>query len=77
MSNQIFPLTSSFVEYLRPTALREIMDRKAGISPEQRQAMNIEAKVREDKINALAVEACGKLSREEYEALAYYLTRYC
>ena len=66
---------SAFLEYLRPMALRSIVDRAAGISPQQREQMDrVEAK-RWRRVSDLAVQACGKLTDAEYEALAEYLTR--
>lgn len=77
MSVHGLPDMSSFIEYLRPVALRTILDKAAGISPQQREQMDkVEAK-RWRRVSDLAVQACGKLTDAEYEALAEYLTRDC
>lgn len=67
----------NFVECLKPAAFRQLVDKMAGISPEQRVLLDAKKAEQEARIDALAKQAIGKLTSEEADALNEYWTRDC
>ena len=63
---------SEFLSRLRPTAITGILDRKAGITPEQRLAINEARRAEELRLSARAKEIIKGLSDDDIDALHHY-----
>jgi hypothetical protein len=65
-------IENEFIQHMRPTSIRSILDKRIGITPEQRAAMDRAERAEEIRLSARAKEIIAGMCDDDIGALQHY-----